>query len=162
MKKTSTTVHVLLHDIRSEENVGAMLRTCDAAGVTKVYFSGYTPTPIDMYGRERKKIAKSAIGAEKTMPYECVKSISPFIKKFQKKGTVVALEQHGKSIDFRDIKTHISSGGEVLVVVGNEVLGVDKKILEIVDVIAEIPMRGHKESLNVSVSLGILLYALCD
>ena len=61
---------VILHNIRSIENVGAMFHTCDAVGIDKIYLSGYTPTPLDRFGRKRKDLAKSALGAEEFVPWE--------------------------------------------------------------------------------------------
>lgn len=153
-KKPSVEVAVLLHDIRSTHNVGSIYRTSDAFGVSKIYMSGYTPTPIDKYGRPRKDIAKVALGAEKTIPWEYNEDPKKIIKKLKTAGyTVVAVEQSDDSIDYKKVKAKYP----FLFVVGNEVDGVDKKILSLCDVIAEIPMKGEKESLNVSVAFGVAL-----
>jgi len=147
-------IAVLLHDIRSTHNVGSIFRTSDVLGVNKIYLSGYTPTPIDKYNRARKDIAKVALGAEKDISWEYTNDPKIIIKKLKKEGyQVVAIEQDKKSLDYKKIKIK----KPVLFVVGNEVDGVEKSILSLCDTIAEIPMRGNKESLNVSVAFGIAL-----
>jgi len=147
-------IAVLLHDIRSTHNVGSIFRTSDALGVNKIYLSGYTPTPIDKYNRARKDIAKVALGAEKDISWEYTEDPKTLIKKLKGEGyQVVAIEQDKKSLDYKKIKIK----KPVLFVVGNEVDGVEKSILSLCDTIAEIPMRGNKESLNVSVAFGIAL-----
>lgn len=148
---------LILHDIRSVLNVGAMFRTADAVGIDKIYITGYTPAPTDRFGRKRKDLAKSALGAEESVPWEQKEVLSVLLNKLKKdKYQIIALEQDSKSIDYRKVKLKNKN----VFIVGNEVSGVDKKILKKCDVIAEIPMRGKKESLNVSVSLGVFLYAL--
>ncbi len=156
-------INLLLHNIRSTHNVGAIFRTADAVGVTKIYLSGYTPAPIDRFGRARQDIAKAALGAEKTVAWESMgnsegmKSVLEFIKKLKKeKVKILALEQAQNSIDYRKVKT----GERNLLILGNEVGGVDAEILKLCDEIIEIPMKGQKESLNVSVAAGVALYAL--
>ncbi len=152
-------ISILLHDIRSTHNVGAVLRTADAVGVSKVYFSGFTPAPIDRFGRARKDIAKASLGAEKTVPWEVVLDPKELIKKLKgEKVRIVALEQNKKSIDY----TQITKTKDMLVVLGREVEGVEEGILKLCDEIVEIPMRGTKESLNVSVATGILLYKIIE
>ena len=153
-KKSRGEVAVLLHDIRSTHNVGSIFRTSDALGVNKIYMSGYTPTPLDKYNRARKDVAKVSLGAEKTIPWEYNEDPKKIIKKLEKDGfTIVAVEQSESSVDYKKVKIE----SPVLFVVGNEVDGVDKTILSLCDVVAEIPMLGEKESLNVSVAFGVAL-----
>ena len=153
-KKSRGEVAVLLHDIRSTHNVGSIFRTSDALGVNKIYMSGYTPTPLDKYNRARKDVAKVSLGAEKTIPWEYNEDPKKIIKKLEKDGfTIVAVEQSESSVDYKKVKIEYP----VLFVVGNEVDGVDKTILSLCDVVAEIPMLGEKESLNVSVAFGVAL-----
>ena len=150
-------IHLLLHDIRSTHNVGAIFRTADAAGVKKIYLSGYTPAPIDRFGRARPDITKASLGAEKTVAWESVTDQVELIKKIKKdKFQIVALEQDKRAVNYKDLK----KSENILLILGNEVDGVDKDILSLCDDIAEIPMLGMKESLNVSVSAGIMLYSL--
>lgn len=152
-------IHLLLHDIRSTHNVGAIFRTADAAGVKKIYLSGYTPAPIDRFGRARPDISKASLGAEKTVAWESVTDQVELIKKLKKdKFQIVALEQDKGAVNYKDLK----KSENILLILGNEVDGVDKDILSLCDDIAEIPMLGMKESLNVSVSAGIMLYSLIN
>ncbi len=148
---------VILLDIRSVENVGAMFRTADAVGVDKIYLVGYTPTPLDRFGRKRGDLAKSALGAEEFVPWEQIKSITPLLSKLKKQGfQIIAIEQDKNSINYKKVKPKARN----VFIVGNEVLGIPKSILKKCDLIAEIPMRGRKESLNVATSLGIVLYGI--
>jgi tRNA G18 (ribose-2'-O)-methylase SpoU len=150
---------LILEDIRSTHNVGAIFRTADAVGISKVYLVGYTPAPLDRFGRERGDVAKSALGAEKSIPWEQVSSMEPLLTSLKNDGyTIVALEQNEKSVDYKTIVPE----GKTAVVVGNEIDGVSKEALELADVIVEIPMQGEKESLNVSVATGVLLFRLFD
>lgn len=155
MKKQTNIL--ILNNIRSTENVGAMFRTSDASGIDKIYITGYTPAPLDRFGKKRSDIAKSALGAEELVSWEQKKSFSSLLNKLKKDGyKIIALEQDPRSVHYRKIKL----GEKNAFLVGNEVLGIDKKTLAKCDVIGEIPMKGKKESLNVSVSLGIFLYGV--
>lgn len=146
---------VIIHDVRSVENVGAMFRTSDARGVKKIYLTGYTPTPLDRFGRKRNDLAKSALGAEDYVLWESKKSLSSLILKLKKEGyTILAVEQSNNSLDYKKFKLK----NKTAFIVGNEVTGIPKSILNKCDLIIEIPMYGKKESLNVSVSLGIVLF----
>lgn len=150
---------LILPNIRSALNVGAIFRTCDAVGVDKVYLTGYTPRPTDKFGRIQKDIAKSALGAEQWIPWEYEESLEKLITKLKKEGyQIIALEQDEKSVDYRKVKV----GEKVAIILGEEVNGLDKKILKKCDVIAEIPMYGKKESLNVSVACGVALFKLLE
>jgi tRNA G18 (ribose-2'-O)-methylase SpoU len=158
MKSKRETV-LILPDIRSAINVGAIFRTADAAGVSKIYLTGYTPKPTDRFGRIQKDIAKSALGAELFVPWEFQKSLSFLIRKLRRDGyQIIAIEQDKKATNYRKIKiTH-----KVAIILGPEVQGLSKKILDQCDTIAEIPMQGKKESLNVSVACGIALFQILN
>ena len=148
---------LILHDIRSVENVGAMFRTADAVGISKIYLIGYTPAPLDRFGRKRRDIAKSALGAEEFVKWEQKKSILPLLLKLKKeKYLIIAIEQDEKSIDYKKVKV----GEKNVFIVGPEVAGIPKNILNQCDIIAEIPMQGKKESLNVSVACGVALFRI--
>lgn len=149
-------VSVILHNIRSVHNVGSIFRTADAAGVAKIFLAGYTPAPIDRFGRINKELAKTALGAEKTVVWESVKSISPFLSRLKKEKVVlVAVEQAPFSIHFKKIQRKRN----IAFIFGNEVTGLPLSILKKCNCVAEIPMRGKKESLNVSVAAGIVLFS---
>ena len=146
---------LILHNVRSHYNVGAMFRTADGAGVARVFLAGITPSPIDRFGRPVPEIHKTALGAELEIPWEVVSDIIPLIKKLQSEGVqVVAVEQSGTSVVLSDFKVPPS----VAYIMGSETEGLPAEILEAVDVMVEIPMLGKKESLNVSVAAGIVLY----
>ena len=151
--------YLILHNIRSAENVGAIFRTADCAGVVKIYLVGYTPTPIDRFGRERKDIAKSALGAEKTIKWEQVSEheLSNMVGKLKSENCeVVALEQAKNSVDYKKHK----SEKDFALIVGNEVDGLSDGVLKLCNKIIEIPMKGQKESLNVSVATGVALFRI--
>ena len=146
---------VIFHNIRSVENVGAMFRTADAAGIAKIYLTGYTPAPLDRFGRKRKDMAKSALGAEEYVKWESKKSLPALLRSLrQEKYFIIAVEQAPNSVDYRKIKLKNKN----VFIMGAEVTGIPKNILNKCDVIAEIPMRGKKESLNVSVAFGVVIF----
>ena len=152
-------VHVMLDNLRSAYNVGSMFRTADAAGIEKIYLTGYTPAPLDRFGRKRKDLAKSALGAEEFVVWEERKNIFSLLTKLKReKFLIIGVEQDKKSIDYKKVKTKSKN----VFIVGAEVAGIPKNILEKCNIIAEIPMRGRKESLNVSVACGIVLFRFLD
>ena len=146
---------LVLHDIRSNYNVGAIFRTCDGAGVSRVYLVGFTPTPIDRFGRVVTEIHKTALGAEEFIPWEVAPDILVLIKKLQSEGVcVVAVEQSESSI----MLDQFIVPPNVAYIMGSETEGLPTSVLEAVDLVLELPMLGEKESLNVSVAAGIVLY----
>ena len=152
-------IYAILHNIRSLHNVGSMFRTADAAGVAKIYLTGYTPLPVDAFGKARSQITKTALGAEQTVPWEQKKHIGLLLADLKRQGVyIVGLEQprHCGTVDYRRVKPKKTWA----VVVWNEVRGLSEAVLQKCDVVAEIPMRGKKESLNVSVAFGIALFEL--
>jgi tRNA G18 (ribose-2'-O)-methylase SpoU len=155
-------VYLIAHNIRSAYNVGAILRTADGAGITKVYLTGYTPKPFkegkDPYiTAPQKMIAKTALGAQNFVDWEEKKEVLSLIEKLKKeKFSIVALEQDEKSVKIKETSWNFPTA----VIIGNETEGIDKKILRQCDSIVEIPMRGHKESLNVSVATGVAVYEI--
>ena len=146
--------YLILPDIRSCHNVGAMFRTADACGVTKLFLVGYTAQPPKI------QIDKVSLGAEKWMSWEYKKDLKKLILKLKKSGVcVVGLEKTVTSEGIgilRDQKIK----SDIALVVGNEVDGITEDILELCDIVVHIPMYGKKESLNVSVAAGIAMYEL--
>ncbi len=158
-KNHSKTNILILHNIRSVENVGAMFRTADAAGINKIYLTGYTSAPLDRFGRKRKDLAKSALGAEEFVAWEQQKNILALITKLKKDNfQIIGIEQDEKSTDYKRAKLKSKNA----FIVGTEVTGIPKNILKNCDLIAEIPMKGKKESLNVSVALGVALFRILN
>ncbi len=150
---------LVLHDIRSAQNVGSLFRTADAVGVSKICLSAITPSPIDRFGRDRSDIAKTALGAEKTIPWEVYGDIVSLIKKYKKEGYYcIAIEQSEKSVDYKQI----IPVDKMVFILGNEVGGLSEDILSVADSIAEIPMAGDKESLNVAVAGGVALFRILN
>jgi tRNA G18 (ribose-2'-O)-methylase SpoU len=150
-------LYLILHNIRSVHNVGSIFRTADAAGVTRIFLSGVTPAPTDRFGRARHDLSKVALGAEKTISWEQVASTEAAILNLKSDGVeIIALEQSPKSVDYKEIKPRSSFA----LILGEEVNGIPKKILDQCDDICEIPMQGSKESLNVSVATGIALFRI--
>ena len=151
-----TRIAVLLHNVRSTHNVGSIFRTADGAGAQKIYLTGYTPAPLDRFGRIQKDIAKTALGAEKTLQWGKCSSPSSVITKLKKEGwAIVGVEQDNRAIDYRDFKMRKPT----LFIFGNEVRGISPTLRAKCDTLIEIPMHGKKESLNVSVVAGIILFA---
>ncbi len=157
MNSMKKQIAVLLYNIRSAHNVGSIFRTADAAGVSKVYLVGVTPAPVDRFGRVQKDIAKTALGAEKFIAWEYLKSATATIATLRKEGwAIVGVEQGAKSVDYRKFKLTKPT----LFILGNEVRGIPKSLRDVCDELIEIPMRGKKESLNVSVAAGIILFSI--
>lgn len=147
--------YVVLHNIRSAHNVGSIFRTADGAGVSALYISGYTPAPTDRFGRTRGEIAKTSLGATQTMPYEVWEDADALVAHLKEQGVrVVAVEQTPQAIAFDTCTFE----GDVAFVFGNEVTGIDADMLARCDVHIHIPMHGKKESLNVSVCAGVVLF----
>ncbi len=143
--------YLILPDIRSCHNVGALFRTADACGVDFLCLTGYTPTP------PKPQIDKVALGAEKWMPWKHYKNTLRLVKSLKAKGVkIIALEKNEKSVDIGTF----DFSGPLALIVGNEVDGVNSKILALADNVVHIPMYGKKESLNVSVAAGIGMYLI--
>lgn len=151
----------VLHNIRSLHNVGSIFRTADAAGIEKLYLCGITPEPMDRFGKIRQQLAKVSLGAEKTVPWERCVSTSRLIDKIKKDGyKILAIEQSKKSIPYYTQYPKRYTLPKIVLILGNEVKGLPPAILKKCDKILEIPMRGKKESLNVAVAFGIVVFRL--
>lgn len=152
---------MVVHNIRSAYNVGAIFRTADGIGIDKIYLTGYSPIPYEenkpYQSPAQKMISKTALGAEKNVSWKREKSIGKVIAELKKLGfSIVALEQFKKSIDYKKFKPHFP----LVLIIGNEPRGIDGKILKKCDAIVEIPMKGKKNSLNVAVALGVAGYQI--
>ena len=150
---------IVLDNIRSVHNVGSIFRTADAAGVRMIYLCGFTPQPIDRFGRARADFAKVSLGAEKTVKWKHFENITDVLKKLKEKDfTIIAIEQAENSVDYKKVKV----SEKTAFVFGNEPSGISKEVLDKCDVVVEISMKGEKESLNVSVSAGIALFRILN
>lgn len=140
---------IIIPNIRSRHNVGALFRAADGAGVSKVYLTGYTPHP------PHKDIEKVALGAEKSVSWEHVRQTARIIKKLSSEGyCIVGLEQTKKSVTIYEWVPQFP----LAIILGNEVTGIPPAIKKLCDTMVEIPMKGSKNSLNVSVAAGIVMY----
>jgi 23S rRNA (guanosine2251-2'-O)-methyltransferase len=165
-------ITLVAHDIRSTHNVGAFFRTCDGLGVQKIIFSGYTPYPSleddtrlpHFADKLTRQIHKTALGAECTVDFERFNNLEEVIEKAKQENAVlIALEQYPGSLSPEACVQKIKSqyeGRPIYLIIGNEVHGVADDLLAKVDIVMEIPMKGTKESLNVSVATAIALYEL--
>ncbi len=143
---------VLLDNIRSLYNVGSIFRSADGARVRKLYLSGYTPHP------PRKEIEKTALGATATVPWEYIEDPLPTLEHLRSTGVrLCALEHTDGSIPYFDVSREAFP---LCLIIGNEISGVSKRIIDICDMAIDIPMFGMKQSLNVSVAFGIAVYGL--
>lgn len=144
-------VAVVLENIRSLYNVGAIFRTCDGAFIEKIYICGYTGFP------PRKEIDKTALGSTESVPWERVPNTYEVIYRLRSKGfQIVSLEQCRSSVPYDQAEYRFP----LCLVLGNEVSGVSDGIVAAGDLAVDIPMYGLKQSLNVSVAAGIALYRI--
>lgn len=151
----------ILHNIRSLHNVGAIFRTADAAGIESIFLTGITPAPFDSFGNPQTKLLKVSLGAEHFVPWTKVYPLAILIKKLKQQGyKIYALEQHKCSIPYFQLKLTKKSKKKSVLIVGNEITGLPPKTLKQCEKILEIPMSGQKESLNVAVAFGIVVYHL--
>ena len=158
-------ITLLLHNIRSTHNVGSIFRTAEGFGVERIILSGYTPYSRLSAGDTRlphivdkltRQIHKTALGAEDMVPFDYFDetSFNEFLRNCPL--PFIALEQSSRSV----LLSEFQPPNELLLLLGEEVDGIDEALLARADSIIEIPMRGHKESFNVSVAAGIALYGL--
>lgn len=149
LKKKHTML--LLDNVRSLHNVGSAFRTADAMLAEKIWLCGITGTPPN------RELHKTALGAEESVEWEYSESPAAVILKLKEAGyTIVCLEQTDGSVMLQDFEP----GGDekYCFVFGNEVFGIDEKLIEMADICLEIPQFGTKHSLNVSVSVGMVLW----
>ena len=146
-------IYALAEDIRSMHNVGSLFRTSDGVRLSKLLLSGYTARPL------RKEIDKTALGATDSVPWEYYKDPVEAVQKLKKQNVkIVALEHTSESVSYADYRYEFP----VCLVVGNEVDGVSQEVISLADAAIEIPMHGIKQSLNVSVAYGIVIYHILD
>lgn len=154
---------VIAHNIRSTHNVGAIFRTAEGFGVTKIILSGYTPYPRILHDprlphiseKLTTQIHKTALGAENLVPFE-YDELPPLVMLKDDGYRIVGLEQANRSISLKDYKVP----NKIALLIGEEVHGIEEALLDHCEDIIEISMVGKKESFNVSVATGIALYAL--
>lgn len=154
---------LIVHNVRSCHNVGAMLRTAEGLGVSEVILTGYTPYPVTeddarlphLAKKIDKQIAKTSLGAEKTISWRYSEDLTAVLANLKQEGyTIAALEQAKNSTKLPDFRPP----EKLALIVGNEVTGLESKILALADITLEIPMFGAKESFNVASAAAIALY----
>jgi len=148
----------LLENIRSLYNVGSMFRTADGAGLSGLGLVGYTGTP------PKKEITKTALGSEIELPWKTFGASGEYINHLKGKSAnsviTIALEQSKQSIPYTELT--LPTDSQIILVVGNEVTGIEEETLKACDIHTEIPMQGMKHSLNVSVAFGVLTFHLAN
>lgn len=157
---------VVLDNIRSALNIGSIFRTGSGIGINKIYICGISPIPFETSEKlkdkniKRKDFVKTSLGAEDEIEWEYKENILDLLKDLKKENyEIVALEQNEKSIDYKDLKIEKE---KVAIILGSETEGVQEKVIDLCDKIAEIPMLGLKESLNVTIAFAILAYKIWD
>jgi tRNA G18 (ribose-2'-O)-methylase SpoU len=152
--RSSQNIAVLLDNIRSAWNVGSILRSADGFGFNHVYLCGITPTA------DNESVTKTSLGAEDSVPWSYHKDAVRLVKGLKVEGwNVCALEEDARSVSLSQFPNSPFSNPAVLIV-GNEVTGVDPDLLDLCDGIFYIPMRGEKKSFNVAIAFGVAAYAL--
>lgn len=153
----SVPIYVMLEKVRSAYNVGSVFRSCDSAGVDKLFLTGYTATP------PHHKVAKTALGSAQTVTWQHYDQALELAATLKSEGVLLlALEPVTQASNL--FTTNISSlvkqqsSSAVCLLFGNEVDGLSSELLEIADQIVAIPHFGHKESLNIAVAAGIAIY----
>ncbi|PWH14987.1 MAG: RNA methyltransferase [Anaerolineae bacterium] len=158
-------LHALLDNVRSAWNVGAIFRTADGLGVEKLYLCGITPTP------ESEAVQKTSLGAEQSVGWEYARDAVQLAERLKAEGKVLlGLEQDERAVRLEianpaakaELTQVLGTGTsrDIVLVVGNEVTGVDPDLLALCEQVVYIPMRGKKRSLNVEVAFAIAAWTL--
>ncbi len=159
-----------LHNIRSTYNVGAILRTAEGLGIKEVICSGYTPSPLNpnllphLADKIESQIEKTALGAEKLVPIRWTDDLRKLLKRYHEDDwQIIGLENRiddGRKYTLGSPTLLSRLKSKAILILGEEVNGIDKELYDDVDIFIEIPMMGKKESYNVSVAAGIALFTL--
>ncbi len=153
LRRPESGMVIVLDNVRSAHNTGSAFRTADAFGVDKIFLGGITPVPPS------PELRKVALGAEEVVPFQHVQDVVNLVRQLKKDGyTVVAVEQTVNSVKLN--RFNREPGTKYALVFGNEVDGVQQEVVDQCDFSLEIPQKGTKHSLNVSVSVGVVLWAL--
>jgi tRNA G18 (ribose-2'-O)-methylase SpoU len=148
-----TSLIVVLDNIRSLNNIGSVFRTCDAFLIKKIYLCGISAKP------PHKDIHKTALGSTETVDWEYVENTVELVQKLQKENvSVISIEQADNAIMLNNFQP--DSNKLYAVVFGNEVKGVLQEVVSLSDTVVEIPQFGTKHSLNISVSVGVVIWDL--
>lgn len=155
---------LIAHNLRSSHNVGSLLRTAEGLGVTKLYFTGYTPYPLmtehdgrlpHLAQKIDRQIHKTALDAERSQPWEHVADIFTLLRELRARDyAVAALEQTEASVHLPDYRPP----AKLAIVLGREADGLEPEVVAACDIALEIPMAGKKESFNVVQAAAMALY----
>jgi len=148
---SKTPIKVILDNIRSAHNVGSIFRTCDAFLIDEIILCGITASPPN------KEIRKTALGSSDSVKWSYFENTKEVIQKLKKeKFQIISIEQADKSTRLEDF--NVNSKKKYALIFGNEIKGVNQKLIDMSDVVVEIPQFGTKHSFNVSVSVGIVIW----
>jgi len=156
---------LIIHNVRSAHNVGSLLRTADGLGLDKVIISGYSPYPVTqndtrlphLAQKTASQIAKTALGAENSVVWSRIDDLDEAINDLAARGfTIAALEQTKTAKPLNNYRPP----DKIALIVGNEITGIDERLLEMANAHLMIPMLGNKESFNVAVAGAMALYHL--
>jgi len=162
-----TDLVLVAHNVRSSHNVGSLLRTADGLGVQTVYLTGYTPYPASqnddrlphVQAKINRQIHKTALGAELSQIWQKDSNVTEVIHQLKQAGyVVIALEQTATAVDLSSFR----APPKACLILGNEVTGIESKLLDLCDLAIEIPMKGQKESFNVAQAAAMALYSLLN
>lgn len=152
-RREGSGIVLILDNVRSAHNTGSAFRTADAFGIDRIYLGGITPVPPS------PELRKVALGAEEVVPFEHCADVPSLIRRLKAEGyTAVAVEQTVNSVKLDSFKP--ADGARYALVFGNEVEGVQQEVVDKCDFSLEIPQKGTKHSLNVSVSVGVVLWEI--
>lgn len=152
-RREGSGIVLILDNVRSAHNTGSAFRTADAFGIDRIYLGGITPVPPS------PELRKVALGAEEVVPFEHCADVPSLIRRLKAEGyTAVAVEQTVNSVKLDSFKP--ADGARYALVFGNEVEGVQQEVVDECDFSLEIPQKGTKHSLNVSVSMGVVLWEI--
>lgn len=146
MPKSSRVLELIAHNIRSAENIGSLFRTCDSLGISKLWITGYSPTP------DHPRVEKTALGAERIVEWGHSTDVEFVIHRLKEDGyRIVGLELDRRSVDLLDYH----GPDRIALLLGNEVEGISPSLLDLCDDVVAIRQQGKKESLNVGVAAAI-------
>lgn len=146
---------IILHDLYSPYYVGSIFRTAEGADVEKIFLTGRTPVPVDKFGGKRQSITNEGLASRYFLPFAFYDDVHVCIKELKNNGAqIIAVTQHERAVDYKEFEPQ----GDVAYIFGSEISGLEESILEEVDAIIHIPVRGKKGALNVSVAVGIILF----
>ncbi|HLV92490.1 MAG TPA: RNA methyltransferase [Aequorivita sp.] len=150
-RSEKTPLIIILDNIRSLNNIGSVFRTADAFLVKKIYLCGITAQP------PHKDIQKTALGATESVDWEYAENTLNVISKLQKEGVFIAsIEQAEESISLNNFE--VQKDKTYAIIFGNEVKGIQQKVVSASDAVIEIPQYGTKHSLNIAVSVGVVTW----